>query len=286
MLRGSAIAGKCAGPYAGQVLDDDRVVIIELAGQLAAVYYADRSWLPAGGKKSALTSFSNRSRLGMFKMLSRLEWPPDENNSFITLTCRDDAARWTPRRLVECRWNFWKRLEYEFGQVPNFWRVEYEVRESGLKKGEVMPHFHFLAINCPYIHYSKVAKWWREVQGVSGYVRVEVKRIKSRAQAGYYISKYVGKLLPPTLVIATYLATHPGRHWGVMRKSLMPFAQRTWLRLPRGDLEEWLRAKAKGLWRGVPDDQGVGYTLLGQGGEAFAKAIRADKELDCYREFG
>jgi len=212
-----------------KVLADGQVVelprdVITIRGQFLtwkvnALYYK-----PAVLKKrGAVSIFSRSSRFRIMSYMASLEWEKCYPALFLTLTYPDlDHIPGTKERNVH-RATFWRSLENHIGlHTCGLWRVEWKIRASGVWKGSPYPHFHIMVFSVPWINYLDVNRLWSKAIGYNAYCRTEVRRIKNEKQAGYYTSKYTSKVPDDSLVIASYLSKNPGRHWGILRKDLLP----------------------------------------------------------------
>jgi hypothetical protein len=118
---------------------------------------------------------------------------------------------------------FFKRLIRKFPNAVVIWRLERKKRKTGVNKGKLAPHFHFLAYNVPYFAIlGWMAGAWYESVG-SGDPRhfnagTGVEQVRSVNGVMYYTSKYISK--------AENLELEGiGRIWGVIGRSELPNLQ-------------------------------------------------------------
>jgi hypothetical protein len=126
-------------------------------------------------------------------------------------------------------------------------------------------------------------------------VYTKIEEIKSLRQSLYYVSKYIGKTpemvepLPHAsgvdgeidedegngkLVIPSYLNKHlKGRKWGMYRKKLLPWAEKSYFRTLPGKLIDDIRDIAREQWDGVPLSADAGFTIFGPAAEKIQRLV-------------
>lgn len=67
---------------------------------------------------------------------------------------------------------------------------------------------------------------WSGVLRADGYVRTDIRRIRTAECAGRYVSKYSAKLPDDLSLVNTSKVSVEGRHWGIHRRSLVPLCDR------------------------------------------------------------
>lgn len=147
---------------------------------------------------------------------------------FVTLTYPDRF----PRRSSEWKYHldrFRKLLVARFGPFAGVWKMELQVRKSGINKGEIAPHFHlllFLDVPAPEL-YELVSRLWDGVvaSGDERHLKAgtRVEKVHSFNGVLSYAAKYMGK--SETLSIGADGAREvgdPGRFWGVWSRGLLP----------------------------------------------------------------
>lgn len=204
--------------------EDGKCHSVEWQGKsLKWTVHTIKTQAPQDAKRGAVISFSQASRFRCLDLFNRIDYERSSPGLFITLTYPDETERMESRSFTQDRSVFWRYMEKHLSRhVCAFWRIEYQERKSGKNLGQVFPHFHFLVFKTQYISHSAVNDLWKRTIGVAGYVRTETKRMENERQAGAYLSTYIGKKASSSLVIAAYLNNHPGRQWGVLRRSLLP----------------------------------------------------------------
>lgn len=147
--------------------------------------------------------------------------------------------------------------------IPGIWRIEWQERKSGDCEGMIAPHFHLLLFGVNYIHYMTIREWWRKAIKWDKTVSTKVKKCFNAKMAGLYVSKYVAKAASgPYLDYGPYLNSG-GRHWGFLRKNLIPRSVLQVIPELTPDELEFLIARANSIlkWR-MPDDDN-GFSLIG-----------------------
>lgn len=167
--------------------------------------------------------FTRASRLRLLKTTARIDWTKAKPCIFITLTYPDAALPKSARGQSIHLHSFVRAMEKELGKkVSVIWRIEWEERKTGQHKGKVAPHFHLIVFQTAYMDHGRVNDLWRATIGYKAYCRTEVKGMENERQTGYYVAKYCAKVSGDcSLVNAAYLSNR-GRHWGVLRKGLLP----------------------------------------------------------------
>lgn len=250
--------------------------------------------------RGGVSEFSAKSRKRMLETMACLDNDRLRAVVFVTLTYPDDAPPFAEQTSVHLK-NFLKRLKRRFPEASAIWRREWEDRKSGDHVGQMYPHFHFLFFNLPFVHHAEVNAHWREVLGYTGYLRTEIKMVRSWRQAFSYVAKYMAKTPQPpeaavgdarsgerrrrpqaapeaggcSLVYIPYRAAEEeqeqdtatpafvptGRHWGVFNRSFLPLAKRRTKRISFADAE-LLKEEATQIWDGVNQDATLGFTLF------------------------
>lgn len=182
----------------------------------------------SNGNKNAITTFSNRSRRRMMKMVNKKR--SRGRGIFVTLTYADEICfnpAFTLRDFSRHLDNFMKRCERQWSNVTILWRKEFETRKSGDNIGQVAPHAHMILEHVTgdlSDIRDDIEQWWHEIstdgdtEGLRR-SRVDVKPVQNDKHAMFYVSKYVGKAdIQHNLTIQLYLNGHAGdvgRHWGI-----------------------------------------------------------------------
>lgn len=217
-----------------------------------------------GKPRGTIVKFSESSRLRMLKFIATVEWGKIPNAVFITLTYPDERAIRTHWDRNKDRALFWRYMEKHLGRhVSGLWRIEWKERKSGKNRGKVLPHIHLLVFGVKYVPKEKVREWWRRILSVEGPLATHVRGYDQGEHAAIYVAKYVGKKDgSPTLDYHSYLNS-TGRHWGYLRRGLIPLAERVVLHhLTEREIAFLNRAAAEKLpW--IKPGTPTSFSLLG-----------------------
>jgi len=161
----------------------------------------------------------------MLKCIAKIDWGRVPYGVFITLTYPDGYwVRDYGQRTID-RSRFLRDLEKHLGrEVSVLWRVEWQKRKTGSKKGEVAPHLHMMVLGVRFVACTVVRDLWRKVLDCRGTLCTDVRGVNGKEGCGRYLAKYISKAT--SLDNAAYL-NNPhmaGRHWGLTRPTLVPFA--------------------------------------------------------------
>lgn len=97
-----------------------------------------------GGKRGVITSYSLNSQRRFRNELAKIR--NLDAGMFVTLTYPDCAI--TPEQAKADLNCFFRRVKRAFGDaVVMVWRVGIDRRESGVRVGQLMPHFHLILLN-------------------------------------------------------------------------------------------------------------------------------------------
>lgn len=215
-------------------------------------------------REGTYTTFSVSARFRLLKLLNAIDYEKAKPGIFISLTFPDETILMDKTALTQARSVFWRYVEtYRKEQVTAIWRIEWKDRQSGLYVGEYKPHFHFMVYKQFYIPYAKVNEWWKKSIHHVGYLRTQTKRMVCEAQTGYYLSKYVAKPGPCSLVIAANLNIPSQKHWGAMRRPLLPLYEKIESLLPDTDTTEFARETARRLRPEINEWGSDSFTLFG-----------------------
>jgi hypothetical protein len=225
--------------------------------------------------------FSRQARFRMLKMAARIDWQRVGPSLFVTLTYPYSDGDFSKETRNGHRKEFQRLTENYVGRhVPIVWRIEWMPRKSGADKGKVVPHFHLLLFGVQYIPHDDVRRMWACSLGWNGYVRTEVKRAGQGECAALYVAKYCAKVDPSSsLVNVAYLENH-GRHYGYLRKSLIPLCPKGSSAYVTLDRVKRLRKMASGKMKWYDLRFDSGFTLLGEIAKSMG-AIVEDFGLDA-----
>lgn len=146
-----------------------------------------------GGDRRKIQRFSRQSRKRMLEKLARIDWEQAGFVCFITLTYPDRSGPPSADETERDRRTFLKRIRRRHPAASAIWRREWESRKSGDFQGLRFPHYHFLFFGLPFLHHEKLNGMWCGVLDYPGYVRTQIKGLKSWRQGIYYVSKYMAK---------------------------------------------------------------------------------------------
>lgn len=216
--------------------------------------------------RTAVGPFSRNSRLRLLKIVNRIDWSRIIRSQFITLTYPDEVAERTYKKRSQDRYVILRNIEMLNNKhVPSIWRVEWQPRKSGKLVGELMPHFHILVMGAEKIQVAWLRDKWAQALGMKNkYVNVDVRVIKGELGAVKYLAKYVSKRCNLGIDAYHNNSFGLGRHWGVTRKHLIPWAPILMLRrLNASDIDQ-VKFYAQTIFPTYnPSDCG-GFTVFGK----------------------
>lgn len=224
----------CAISARGQQTPDKNGWTVEVYHGMAAV----RRTQPASParpqqqpppKRGQITTFSRKSRHRMVKKLATKT--PWQRGLFMTFTLPDEVwfgECWTYSDFHTALLALFMRIDRKWPDAGYIWRIELELRKSGLCEGQPAPHVHVLVDGIA-DDIGDVRKWaaqaWHEVLSdgrcdLPKKPRIDVQAIGSRRKAMRYVSKYCAKAQDESFMrnITEYNKGLPGRWWGVRGK--------------------------------------------------------------------
>lgn len=207
-----------------RIVAPEEHVIIEKQGNLLTVKFLNlpKPKIPPA-KRKPVTSFSPAARMRAMKFCASINWDKCPQGLFVTLTYPDDLADTTMDQRNQQRWHFLRSMEKIVGKtIYGVWRIEWKPRRSGKRKGQVLPHWHFLFMNVGYIPYQKINLCWKNEVGAEGFVATNVRKIDSGKMATLYVLKYMSKTSQRILLDDPSYLTMKGRHYGYFHKGLIP----------------------------------------------------------------
>jgi len=199
-----------------------------LTGELLEItYIKDHREFRLPGKRGTVDGFTPSARLRMLRTVAKIDWRNVPPSVFVTLTYPDEYLRATAHERNQDRHWWFRSIENYLGKkVGALWRLEWVPRKTGIKKGQWEAHVHLIVFGVRFLPYQEANRAWRVALGAVGYVRTETKGIKNgQRDVAKYVSKYCSKRQNDSLVNTSYLNA-PGRHWGIHRRGLIPFAER------------------------------------------------------------
>ena len=211
----------------------------------------------------------------MFRMISRINWPAAKTGLFITLTFPDEILpvdSWARSRALK---EFFRQFEAELGGlVSALWRCEWEVRQTGIHAGQVMPHYHLIVFQVRYFPYSKVNAIWRNVIRWPGYCRTDTQRLANEKAHGSYIAKYCAKVPRDGSLVSVTYSRIDGKHWGYHHKKLLPMAMREFFDWVPEDTARKLRSIAARELPWYRQETDSGFCLLGRFGRGLSREFK------------
>jgi len=208
---------------------------------------------------------SQQSRMRLLRLINRKNLEKFKHNSFITLTYPDTTEFRKYKDRARHRYLFMRAIERDHGRhIATLWRQEFEPRKSGPRQGELMPHYHIMAFDCPFVPAARIRELWAGILDHSGFLATDVKSVRGASSAARYLAKYVSKRC--SLDISTYRnnGIQFGRHWGITRTSLIPMHPirvKAEISTKQAEaLKQWQELRLK---EGQPPTSG-GFTAFGQ----------------------
>ena len=226
------------------------------------------------GKRKPIKGFTPAARLRMLRTIASVEWDSFKKGVFITLTYPDGFIGRTMKERNRDRYLFMRSMENHLGRkVGAMWRIEWEKRKSGVHKGKLMCHVHIIVFNCPFIHKDVVRDGWRRALNAEGPLITWIDGITEGRKASRYVSKYCAKGQENgVLDDSSYLNTD-GRHWGMHRKDLIPFAFRVLVPYLDDDLINLAENLACSKFRYFTRGTGNGFSVFGKDAKRIGEEI-------------
>jgi hypothetical protein len=225
--------------------------------------------------RGVIRGFSRASRLRLFKLVNAIDWEKIMPSLFITLTYPDEVGECYIAQRTQHRYLFMRLLEKDAGyKVPGIWRCEWKTRRSGVNKGLIMPHVHYLLFGVRFIDHQKIRKWWRSVIHHEGPLATDVQKVTSGKQAGCYVAKYLAKVdTDRSLDIHAYL-NNLGRQWGYLRKGLFPMMDVEFLNELKPEQLAWLFQAANEALPWLNANHKTSFVLFGERAKVIVKKLR------------
>jgi len=208
-------------PYHDQVVAVFRGELLEIS------HLPHRKKKPLYHRRGQIKGFTKGARLRMLRMIASINWGSVKHGVFITLTYPDEHADRSMGERNTDKYLFMRYIEKHLGKkVGVIWRLEWEPRKSGKRLGQLTAHWHLIVFGIKFIPKDVVRSFWQCVLRADGPVVTWIDGITTGKKLARYVGKYCSKL-PEADVLdnSTYLNSQ-GRHWGVMRRELVPFADR------------------------------------------------------------
>jgi len=197
-------------------------------GELIEITYIKRykrKFVPK--RRGKIKGFTKGARLRMLRMIASIKWESVRHGLFITLTYPDSCAERTIRERSTDKYLFMRYIEKHLGKkVGAIWRLEWEVRKSGSRKGQLIAHYHLIVFGIRYIPKEVIRSFWRCVLRADGPLMTWVDGVTTGRKLARYVGKYCSKLPDPSVLDNSTYLNSEGRHWGMHRRSLIPFSAR------------------------------------------------------------
>lgn len=211
-----------------------------------------------------ITGFSRDARFRMLSAFNRLDFDNIPKALFLTLTYPDQVIVKSKDQFNQNLSTFWRRLETYLGRhQAAFWRLEHIDRKTGLYVGQMWPHIHLLIPGLNWLKKATIREMW----GKSiGYKKVIVWPVACTGQKGaaWYIAKYCGKPPDCSLVISLNLnKCSTGKQWGILRRKLLPNAQKYTIRIPQGMAAMEVLSMVHAARPSTGANQDGSFTILG-----------------------
>jgi len=231
------------------------------------------------GKRGIVKGFTPAARLRMLRTVASICWDDMKRGVFITLTYPDEVATRTNKDRTRDKFLFLRYIENYLGkQIGALWRIEWEKRKSGTRTGQYTAHVHMLCFNCPFIPKEVVRTGWRSALGADGPLITWIDGMKDGRKAARYVSKYCAKAAEKSVLDNASYLNISGRHWGVHRRDLIPFAWRIHLPLLNDEDIALCENLASTVFAYFARGTGVGFSVFGTnagkvGAELFQRMI-------------
>jgi len=251
-----------------------KAVAILRGDLLEITYLSDVKGNGVHGKRKEVNGFTPSARLRMLRTVAQINWDWTKDSLFITLTYPDNYLRATSHERNQDRHWFFRSIENYLGKkVGALWRLEWVPRKSGERKGMMEAHVHLIVFGVPFLPYWETNRAWRVALGAVGYVRTETKRIKGGRDVAKYVSKYCSKKAESSSLVNTTYLNAPGRHWGIHRRGLIPFANRFVMTALDDEEIRLMENGACATFKYFTRGTGQGFSLFGQYGKRIGEEI-------------
>ncbi len=244
-------------------------------GELLEITYLDvpREYHRVG-KRKLIKGFTPGARLRMLRTIASIEWDSFKKGVFITLTYPNEFHGRTMSERNRDRYLFMRSMEKHLGRkVGAVWRIEWEKRKTGAMAGKMFCHVHIIVFNCRFIHKDVVRDGWRRALNAEGPLITWIDGIACGRKASRYVSKYCAKSQEAgVLDDSTYLNTS-GRHWGMHRKPLIPFAFRVHVPFLDDDMIRLAENLAASKFRFFTKGTGNGFSIFGKDAKKIGEEI-------------
>lgn len=195
-----------------------------IQGNLFTILYESQTkYPPIKGKRGMIRGFSNQARLRMLRFGHTINWETKVRKLFITLTYPDEVMPTRREELSNHKYLFIRAIETILAhRISGIWRLEWKPRLTGMHEGQIVPHWHLILFDIGYISYTTIRLAWKRIVGSEKEPSMRFEKIGDSPKAMGYISKYVAKATPFTNLDKDTYLNRTGRHYGYVRKSLIP----------------------------------------------------------------
>jgi len=237
------------------------------------------------GRRGAIKGFTPSARLRMMRTVASVNWERVKASLFITLTYPDEVAERTCSMRTQDRYVFFRSMEnYLCKEVGALWRLEWKPRRSGANKGRLFPHVHLIVFGVGFLPWQDIRQWWRSALNVKGSLATDVQRIKGGKVVAKYVTKYCSKPMEVDSLDNASYSNKLGRHWGIHRRSLIPFCNRWVIPFLDGDDIQLAENAGCQVFKYFTRNAGQGFSLLGPlaekvGQELFCRMLDKEKRF-------
>jgi len=247
--------------------------VVKIQGSLLELnFHINRTAVVVRGKRTNVTSFSPSSRLRLLKTIAAVKWDEIPTGLLVTLTYPDEIAMRTRKQRNTDKYLFIRLMEKHVGKkIYGIWRLEFKRRKTGSLAGLLVPHWHFLLMDIPYIDHRCVRHSWRRCTKTVGPLATDVKACQNGEMASLYIAKYMSKVSPKLSLDNPSYLNMSGRHYGYLRKSLIPMHRSEFFPITDDEELQWLMSRGVDLLHWLKEGDLQSFTLLGKGATEVAK---------------
>lgn len=195
-----------------------------ITGKLLEVKRHEPSLYQWEHKRGSIKDFSPTARKRMLRRFWTINFEDHVRPLFMTLTYPDALHKRTLQQRNLDRQVMARELERITGKpIPAAWRVEWQLRKSGLYKDMPAPHWHWLIFRHRFIDCHDVNAAWQKTIGWRGEVRTEIKGCKKPSVIQMYMAKYISKEACSLSLVKAYISQQIGRQYGWLRGREIPW---------------------------------------------------------------
>lgn len=212
----------------------------------------------------------------MMRYTATVSWHDVPGSVFATWTYPDECLPRGRVRLNRDRERLHAKLEKITGKkIPVIWRLERVRRRSGHHAGEMMPHWHMILLGIGFFPYREFRVAWQEVIDYPHPVSIQFDPIVNGKAATCYIQKYVAKEAEHYSLDSGAHLPQEGRHYGYLRKGLIPREAVRWYGQLTEEQSYELLATVSEDCQWIEPDKLRGFTLFGGRAKAAERLIRS-----------